>query len=189
MASEITRLSPVRPITDQIPAGPGGSLYSAWKLGSYTGGMRGILVQSVLGSDGSAPQQVWIGFNNQPPALFNVRYAFRAPADFKSVQIYNNTAVAWTISAILFSGVYIPTLQTISVSGIINPAISSTATLATIPTAGLPTGSIQIYVDSVSKLLVGWQLRADAAGTPQAGKVVPNDWNAITNPRSWYEAL
>lgn len=185
-----TKLSPVRPIVDQLPAGTGTS-FRTWGRKAYTGLSHGIIVQSIVGADGSTPVQVWIGFNQQPPALFNVRDAFTAPAEFKTVEIYNNSGTLWTISALIFDGRYNPIgNSTITVaSGFVNPAITSQASLTGVSTVGLSNGTIVLYVDSTSFQLVGWQLRADVVGTPAVGKVVPSDWNAVTNPHSWFETL
>jgi hypothetical protein len=175
---------------DQIPAGSGTN-YTTWGKKGYVGLTTGMIVQSIVGADGSTPAQVWVGFNKQPPVLFNVRDAFRAPAEFTTIEIYNNSGTDWTVSAVLFDGKYNPVANssiTIA-SGFVNPAITSQASLQGVSTVGLPNGTIVLYVDTVSGSLVGWQLRADVTGTPAAGKVVPSDWNAVTNPHSWFEVI
>ncbi len=185
------KLSPVRAIIDRILVGVVGTDFQLWGKGKYTGLAHGIIVQSIVGDDGSTPVQVWVGFNRQPPVLFNVRDAFIAPTEFATIEIYNNSGTPWTISAMIFDGRYNPignSSITIA-SGFINPAITSQLSLAGVSTIGLPNGSIVVYVDSVSMSLVAWQLRADVTGTPAAGKVVPTDWNAVTNPHSWFEVL
>jgi hypothetical protein len=186
------KLQPVRFVSDIINAGSGGSNFAVWGSNSYRQRAQGIIVQSIIGTDGSAPSTVWIGFNKQPPALFNVRDAFKVEEEFFSVEIYNNSTVNWTIAANIFDGDYRPQANSVvnNSTGAITTNISSQASLAATATLGVYTsGSIIAYVDSTSQQLVAWQFRADAAGTGAIGKVVPSDWNAVTNAFSWYECL
>jgi hypothetical protein len=104
------QLSPVRPITDQIPAAavPSASNPQGWSFRSHKGAARGVVVKSIIGSDGSTPTVIWVGFNKQPPVQMQVQDSFEYAPGFASVEFYNNTAVSWTLIAATFDGDLIP---------------------------------------------------------------------------------
>jgi hypothetical protein len=98
------KLSPVRALQDYIPAGAGGADYGAWSGKSHTGLAQGFCINSIVGDDATTPQIIWIGFNKQPPAAFQVGDVFKFAAGFKTLEIYNNTLTGWTVSLTLFDG-------------------------------------------------------------------------------------
>lgn len=178
----------VTPLTNFIVKAGGSS--------NLQGQFRGIIVQSILGSDSSTPQTFKIGFNHQPPATMYVRDSFSASALFGSAQIYNSSAVDWTIQGMLFRGKYVPGFAggvLVGGGGLFTPIVYNTATLKAIPTVNLPhqafVGEIILYVDNLTLMLTGYQLRTDGNGMDQPGRVVPNDWNLASNPYSWYQVL
>lgn len=183
--------SPVRPVSDVIPAAAAGSDYTQWGVKSYVGLAHGIIVQSAVGM-GFSSNQIYIGFNKQPPVLFNVRDSYHSPEEFKTVEIYNHLGSAknMTITGIIYDGIYNPSPFTVLGSGLlVGITTSVTSGLQFYPTIGLNNGTFTLFVDSQSNALVGFQLRVDNTGTPGAGKVVPADWNAVTNNHSWFEVL
>ena len=104
----MSQLGVIFPISDVLPIGSNfgaGSGYETWGVKSHTGkGHTGFIVNSILGSDGSSPTVIWIGFNKQQPAPFNVGDAFEPEGGFTSIEFYNKSGVTQTLSVTLYEG-------------------------------------------------------------------------------------
>ncbi len=100
------KLSPARPISDSIPAAvvPSVSNPAGWSFRSYTGLATGIVVKQIVGADGSVPTIIWIGFNKQRPAPFQVLDSFEYKHGFSSIEFYNNSNTVWRIQATIYDG-------------------------------------------------------------------------------------
>lgn len=73
---------------------------------------------------------------------------------------------------------------------VVDPAITSWATLAAVPTTTLTVGAVKIWVDSASGLLKATQLVAGTEATDTAsGLQRPNDYNGATNAKYWANKL
>ncbi len=69
----------------------------------------------------------------------------------------------------------------------VDPTISSWDQLAAVPTVGMAVGTIKLWVDSSAGVLRATQLLAGTDATDQpSGVQRPNDYNAATNAKVWF---
>lgn len=100
-------LTPVIPLVDFIPPGSGTN-YTTWGFKSHYMKYPGFSVKSITGTDGTSPSTIYVGFNKQPPALFQINDAFHYPLGFKSIEFYADKGVGLNITALLFLGKLYP---------------------------------------------------------------------------------
>jgi hypothetical protein len=73
---------------------------------------------------------------------------------------------------------------------VVDPAISTWAQLAAIPTTGVAVGAVKIWVDSATGVLKATQLLAGTDATDTASGIQrPDDYNGATNAKVWYNKL
>lgn len=74
--------------------------------------------------------------------------------------------------------------------GVVDPNLDTWAELAAIPTTSMTVGTVKIWVDSSTGILKATQLLAGTDATDTASGIQrPDDYNAATNAKVWYNKL